>query len=76
MSLVEAARYSTRVEGDLARHRLEAENIPAMIFDTGLNNVFGGAGLAWVRLMVDESDLAVARDILSSPPDAVAVEDD
>ncbi|MCJ8191098.1 putative signal transducing protein [Sphingomicrobium aestuariivivum] len=75
MSLVEAARYPTQVEADLARHRLEAENIPAMIFDGGLNSVFGGGGLAWVRLMVDDSDLAIAQDILRLPPDAVVAED-
>ncbi|WP_265587395.1 putative signal transducing protein [Sphingomicrobium arenosum] len=75
MSLVEVARYATQVEADLARHRLEAEDIMAVVFDTGLNNVFGGAGLAWVRLMVDDSDLAVARDILKSSPDAEVVAD-
>lgn len=75
MALVEVARFSTQVEADLARHRLEAEGLMAVVFDTGLNNVFGGGGLAWVRLMVDDEDLAVARDILKSPPDAQVVED-
>ena len=40
--LVEAARYSNRVEADLARLYLEGEGITAVLFDADINNVFGG----------------------------------
>ena len=62
MALAEAGRFPTRVEAELAKHRLEHANIPSFVFDEGLNNVFGGGGLAWVRLMVapEEQEAAVA----------------
>ena len=62
MSLVELARYGTRVEADLARMALEAEGIDALIFDAEANSFFGGGGLISVRLMVldDDFDDAVA----------------
>ena len=62
MSLVELARYGTRVEADLARIALDAEGIDAIIFDAEANSFFGGGGLIGVRLMVldEEFDDAVA----------------
>lgn len=54
MSLVELARFGTRVEADLARLALEAEGIDAVIFDAEANSFFGGGGLIAVRLMVLE----------------------
>ena len=65
MSLVELARYSTKVEADLARMELESHGIPSMIFDAGLNNMFGGGGLIAVRLMVDDEDRDEAAAILT-----------
>ena len=44
MSLVELARFGTKVEADLARLELESHGIMSMIFDEGLNSVFGGGG--------------------------------
>lgn len=61
MSLVELKRYGTKVEADLAGHRLEDEGIDYVVLDTGMNNVFGGAGLIPVRLMVLSEDLERAR---------------
>ncbi len=35
--LVEAARYTTRVEADIARLYLESEGVEAVLFDTEVN---------------------------------------
>jgi hypothetical protein len=66
VSLVELARYGTRVEADLARLALESEGIDAIIFDAETNNFFGGGGLIGVRLMVLDEDLAEAAAILAA----------
>ena len=66
MSLVEIARYGTRVEADLARLALDAEGIDAVIFDAEANSFFGGGGLIGVRLMVLEEDLDEAAEILKA----------
>jgi hypothetical protein len=65
MSLVELARYGTRVEADLARLTLAAEEIEAVIFDAEANSFFGGGGLIGVRLMVLDEDLDRAAEILA-----------
>ena len=65
MSLVELARYNTRVEADLARLALEAADIDAVIFDAEANSFFGGGGLIGVRLMVLEEELEEAVAILN-----------
>ena len=65
MSLVELARYSTRVEADLARLALGAEGIEAVIFDAEANSFFGGVGLIGVRLMVLDEDRDDAAAILA-----------
>jgi hypothetical protein len=66
LSLVELARYGTRVEADLARLALDAEGIDAVIFDAEANSFFGGGGLIGVRLMVLDEDLDEAAEILKS----------
>lgn len=66
MSLVELARYGTRVEAELARLALEAEGIDAIIFDTEANNFFGGGGLISVRLMVLEEEFDEAVEVLKA----------
>jgi hypothetical protein len=66
LSLVELARYGTRVEADLARLALDAEGIDAIIFDAEANSFFGGGGLIGVRLMVLEEDLDEAAEILKA----------
>ena len=65
MSLVEAARFYTRIEADIARGALEAADIPAILFDAEMN--WGGAdlGVVPVRLMVDEEDLVPAQRLLA-----------
>jgi hypothetical protein len=62
--LVEAARFNTRVEADLARLFLESEGIEAVLFDTEINYFYGGLFLP-VRLMVLDEDLERARNLLA-----------
>ena len=40
--LVEAARYSSRVEADLARLYLESEGLDAVLVDAEINSFYGG----------------------------------
>jgi putative signal transducing protein len=65
MALVEAARFYTGIEASLAKGRLDAEGIIAILFDTEMN--WGGMdlGVVPVRLMVDDEDLAAARQVLA-----------
>jgi hypothetical protein len=61
--LVEVARFENRIEADLARLYLESEDIEAILFDTGVNGLYGGLFLP-VRLMVLAEQLALARRLL------------
>lgn len=63
--LVEAARYSSRVEADLARLFLESEGVESVLFDTEINYFYGGLFMP-VRLMVLDKDLGLAQRLLSS----------
>lgn len=63
MGLVEAARFQTRVEAELARLRLESEDIDAVLFDAEMHS-FGWGPIMPVRLMVLEVDLDLARSVL------------
>lgn len=62
--LVEAARYSSRVEADLARLYLESEGVEAVLFDTEINYFYGGLFMP-VRLMVLDEDVELARRLLA-----------
>ena len=62
--LVEAARYSSRVEADLARLYLESEGIESVLFDSEINSSYGGLFMP-VRLMVLDDDLGEARRLLA-----------
>jgi len=64
--LVEVARYTTRVEADLARLYLESEGVEAVLFDTESSNFYGYFGGVFmpIRLMVLDEDLDEARDLL------------
>ena len=66
MSLVELARFGTRVEADLTRLALWDHEIDAVIFDAEANGFFGGGGLIAVRLMVLDEDSDRAADILAA----------
>ena len=65
--LVEAARFNTRVEADLARLYLQSEGIEAVLFDTEINYFYGGLFMP-VRLMVLDEDLGEAEALLSKQP--------
>ena len=61
--LVEAARYNSRVEADLARLYLESEGVESVLFDAEVNSYYGGLFLP-VRLMVLDEDVDRARRLL------------
>lgn len=61
--LVELARYSTRVEGDLARLNLQSEGIEAVLFGAEMSGLGFGSMLP-VRLMVLEEDRERALRLL------------
>jgi len=61
--LVEAGRYSSRVEADLARLYLESEGVEVVLFDTEINYFYGGLFMP-VRLMVLDEDAALAKRLL------------
>ena len=65
MSLVELARFSTRVEADLARLRLESEDIQALLFDAEVAGYMGVGHFLPVRLMVLDEDREAAERILT-----------
>lgn len=65
--LVEAARFNSRVEADLARLYLQSEGVEAVLFDTEINYFYGGLFMP-VRLMVLDEDLADAEALLSKQP--------
>lgn len=64
--LVEAGRYNTQIEADLARLYLASEGVEAILFDTGHNSMWGLIGGLFmpIRLMVLDEDLAEARRLL------------
>ena len=62
--IVEAARYNSRVEADLARLYLESEGVDAVLFDAEINSFYGGLFMP-VRLMVLDEDLGLARRLLA-----------
>ncbi len=63
--VVEAARYNSRVEADLARLFLESEGVESVLFDTEINYAYGGLFMP-VRLMVLDEDLELAKRLLES----------
>ena len=65
--LVEAARFGNRIEADLARLYLGQEGIEAVLFDTGINALYGDMALP-VRLVVRAEDGPLARRLLAARP--------
>ncbi len=63
MPLVEVETLYDRVVAEIARGRLEAAGIDAVLFDAGIVSLIGG-GLSGVRVMVDDDDAAAARALL------------
>jgi len=60
--VVEAARFTTRVEADLARLYLQSEGVESILFDTEINYFYGGLFLP-VRLMVLDEDVEIAQGL-------------
>ena len=58
--VVEAARFNSQVEADLARLYLESEGVDAILFDTEINHFYGGLFMP-VRLMVLDEELGGRR---------------
>lgn len=63
MSLVEVETLYHRMAAEIARGRLEAAGIDAVLFDAGIVSLIGG-GLSGVRVMVADDDAAAARALL------------
>ena len=68
MPLAELARYSSGVEAQIVRGRLEAAGVHAVCFDAGMNIAESVGIMIPVRLMVLDEDLDEARAILAEPP--------
>jgi Putative prokaryotic signal transducing protein len=65
MSIVEAAKFYNSIEAGIAKSRLEADGIGAVLFDTEMT--WEGMGLLIpVRLMVLREDLAAAQAVLAA----------
>jgi hypothetical protein len=64
MSLVELGRYDRNLANILVT-RLASDGIDALAFDGGASIVEGSWLLIPVRVMVDEDDLARAREIVA-----------
>jgi hypothetical protein len=61
--LVELAKYNNSFEAGIVRSRLEADGVTSFLFDVEMN--WGGLdGVVPIRLMVDDSDLDLARRLL------------
>jgi hypothetical protein len=65
MAMVEIARFYGPVEADLAKARLSAAGIEALLLDHNLSGLLGGA-LMPSRLVVHEDDEAEARGLLNN----------
>jgi hypothetical protein len=63
MALVEFGRFD-RQQAYIVQTRLEAEGIPSFVFDAGTSIADGSYFLIPVRVMVDDDDLARAKDLL------------
>ena len=64
MPLVVVETLFDRIAAEIARGRLEAAGIDAVLFDGGIASVIG-SGLSGVRLMVDADDAAAATALLA-----------
>ena len=62
--LVEAERYNSRIEADIARLYLESEGLDSVLFDAEINSSYGGLFMP-VRLMVLDEDVGRARRLLA-----------
>lgn len=66
MSLVEAKRYFSAIEAEVARTALASHGIEAVVFDSGLNSAEGGGLASAARLMVLDEDYDEALRLLTA----------
>ncbi|OSZ70779.1 hypothetical protein CAP39_07440 [Sphingomonas sp. IBVSS1] len=66
MALVCVETLFSPVEAEIARTRLEAAGIDALLFDAGIASLIG-PGVSGIRLMVLAEDEAGARRLLADP---------
>lgn len=66
MALVCVETLFSPVEAEIARTRLEAAGIDALLFDAGIASLIG-PGVSGIRLMVLVEDEASARRLLADP---------
>jgi len=64
MALVELARFESRVRADLARMRLEADGLTAILFDEGMSDL-GLGSIMPIRLMVLDEEYDEAKRLLA-----------
>jgi len=64
MALVTIAEFADGIGAGLARDRLAAEGIPAILFDGGMASL-GLGHMTPARLMVDEDDRSAAEAALA-----------
>jgi len=63
MPLIELARFPNRIVAEIARGRLSADGIDAVLFDEGFA-ALGLEPLSSIRLMVDDDDHRAASESL------------
>ncbi|HEY5998697.1 MAG TPA: DUF2007 domain-containing protein [bacterium] len=66
--LVTIERFLDRVDAQVARSRLEAAGIEAVLADEGMGGLFGYGLVKGVRLQVPAGDEARARALLAEEP--------
>ncbi len=67
--LVTIERFLDRIEAQVARSRLEAAGIPAVLADEGMGGLFGYGLVKGVRLQVAAADEARAKELLAEAPE-------
>ena len=65
--LVEAARYLTAIQAEIARSFLESHGVGAIVFD-GASSLYSEGALIGPRLMVLDEDLDQAVKLLADLP--------
>ena len=63
-AVVEAAKFNTRTEAELARLYLSSQGVESVLFDAEVAGFYGGL-LMPIRLMVLDADVGLARYLLA-----------
>jgi hypothetical protein len=65
--LLQAARYNTAIEAEIARSFLESHGIGAVVFDSA-SSLYSEGALIGARVMVLDEDLEEAMKLLADLP--------